>query len=230
MTSSNGADSKDPQNDGVDKPKSQPVRALLSEWRFVVRIYRFLDRHHAHIPHYIIAILTILIVIFAWRAWEESRKTTEALQEQLNVLKEEQRPFIGEADPIEYPKFISEFGQIIWTYHFVNYGKGVAYDVQFQTYMKIGNEKYQPVMGAADKRSEKIDIPPTRSHFHTAVSRPGISEEYFKYIIQKEHSIGVLIEFVYWNAAHDRKFTNAICMETLASGAVTFRDPEECQK
>ena len=50
---------------------------------------------HAHAPHWAIALFTLLLAIFAFLAWRESRATTLNLERQLIILQEEQRPWLA---------------------------------------------------------------------------------------------------------------------------------------
>lgn len=70
--------------------------------------------HPANFPHYLTAVFTLLLAIFAIFAWIESRKGTAALQaqsnaqqEQLSIMRAEQRPWlyattIAIASPLTY--------------------------------------------------------------------------------------------------------------------------------
>ena len=46
-------------------------------------------------PHYLTALFTLALVLFAYYAWDESTRGTAALQGQLSVLRAQQRPWVG---------------------------------------------------------------------------------------------------------------------------------------
>ncbi|HXP76327.1 MAG TPA: hypothetical protein VN823_19460 [Stellaceae bacterium] len=49
----------------------------------------------ANLPHYLTAVFTLGLAIFAYYAWTEAVHGTQALQGQLKVLREEQRPWVS---------------------------------------------------------------------------------------------------------------------------------------
>jgi len=42
--------------------------------------------------------------------------------------------------------------------------------------------------------------------------------------------LGLLIEFEYWDASLTQKYTGAVCIEMLATGAALFGSTAECKK
>lgn len=85
--------------DDPAKPRKHPK---WYEWPPIRRASLWLGLDHAHAPHWVIAILTAALVVFAYRAWDESIQGTTELrrqanysQAQLTELRSEQRPWIG---------------------------------------------------------------------------------------------------------------------------------------
>jgi hypothetical protein len=58
-------------------------------------------RNPNNIPHYLIALFTFGLAVFACYAWLESRKGTRALEGQLKVMQADQRPWVGAPTEIE---------------------------------------------------------------------------------------------------------------------------------
>ena len=188
------------------------------------------------LPHWIIAGATIWLAYFAYYAWDESKKGTAALQGQLTAIQTDQRPLLWVTGGQAVPVFIDETNQIRWDLLFANIGKGVAYEVTTRTYIKIGNERYQPGRNYGISAVElpiphSLIIPPNvpQLKYTTVLSRPGMNKDFFNKVATTEFGVGVLIEFQYTDAA-GQKFSNAICMERLASGALADRSPEDCPK
>lgn len=88
---------EDNQNDkksevGIKESLDANRRSIL--WR----ISAFIRRNHGHFPHWLTAIFTLGLMLFAYKAWDESTRTTAALEGQLKILQEEQRPYVSQID------------------------------------------------------------------------------------------------------------------------------------
>jgi hypothetical protein len=185
-------------------------------------------------PHYLTAIFTLALAVFAYNAWIEAQRGTHALEGQLLAIRAEQRPYIGPVNIFTSPFFTvtpDHGGQIEWNIYFTNYGKSVAYDEKTVTFIKVGDEPYQKsYSGNTTVIYDEVSLPPGKINFVTAVSWPGYSQEFFDGLLKKNKSIGVLVEFEYSDTLTGGKYHEAFCAERLANGAITFRDPKKCQK
>lgn len=189
-------------------------------------------------PHYIAAVATIWLAIFAYKAWNELIQGTEALQDQLKVMQMEQRPLMWIVG-LEGPDFSETARQIAWRVHFANIGKGIAYQMVLRTYTKIGPERYQTGrhIGIGGNAVEleptrptivPPDIPTARLRADV-FSRSGIDPQFYAMMLRTDLALGVLIEFDYTDASGEAKFSNAVCIERFASGAIANVPPEECR-
>jgi len=189
-----------------------------------------------NLPRHLTALFTLLLAVFAFEAWTEAQRETHALQGELAVLEADQRPYIGLANFIEQPLFVAQsnqapLGQVVWKWQYMNYGRGIAYNVRFRDFIKVGDERYQPSYGGTGEQvSLATAMPPGRVAFATAVSHPGLSQENFAQLLQKDFQIGILIELEYTDAFRRETFKDVVCLERLATGAIAFRPPEDCKK
>jgi hypothetical protein len=189
-------------------------------------------RNPHNLPHYLTAIFTLGLAIFAWKAWQEAPHSTTALQDQVLAIKAYQRPLIW-VTGYKQPAYQEEPGQVSWEYDFENIGKSVAYGVIERSYIKIGNEKYQPgriMAGNVEaSSSEPADIPPgLKGIFATVTSRPGINKDYFNKMLKIDGGVGFLVEFHYLDASGKTAYDNAVCIARLATSALAFIPPADC--
>ena len=189
-----------------------------------------------NLPRHLTALFTLLLAIFAYQAWTEAQRETRALEGELTALEADQRPYLGLANFIEQPLFVAQsnqapLGQVVWKWQYMNYGRGIAYNVHFRDFIKVGDERYQPSYGGTGESvSLATAMPPGRVAFATAISRPGLSQENFAQLLQKDFQIGILIELEYTDTFRRETFTDVVCLERLATGAIAFRPPEGCKK
>jgi hypothetical protein len=94
-------------------------------------------------PHYLTAMFTLLLVVFACYAWLEGRRGSAALEGQLAAMQADQKPLLWLIGTDPRPEFVDATHQFRWTWLYANIGKGIAYQVVARDYPKIGNERYQ---------------------------------------------------------------------------------------
>jgi len=91
-------------------------------------------RNPDNLPSYLIFAATVALAIFAYNAWIEATHGTDALQTQLNILRDEQRPWIEVADAIPQASLrFSDAGMPGTTIRLTitNVGKAPALNVNF---------------------------------------------------------------------------------------------------
>lgn len=179
---------------------------------------------------------TVALVVFAWRAWTEAQQTTRAIQGQLDVMKADQRPLMWVIDAAPTPQYHDDTGQVSWTWLYNNIGKGMAYNMVFTSYIKLGNEVFQKGRSSNANNSiellpsEPEDVPPSMSThpYATVYSRPGIGKDYFSKLLTTDRAIGLLVRFHYTDASGVKLFDNAVCIMRLANGAQAIIPPSRC--
>jgi hypothetical protein len=115
-------------------------------------------------PHYLTALFTFILAVFACYAWLATREGTAALQGQLNAMQTDQRPFIWVVE-IRPPTYDNTGDQIRWEIGFADVGKGIAYQVVVRAYIKVGDERYERTRSVGDHPVELVSsdakmIPP----------------------------------------------------------------------
>jgi hypothetical protein len=226
MSASNGFNAGEPREDR-DKNEQNKPRGRIA------RGARGLGLTHPHAPHWAIAILTAILAVFAYKAWVESRRATEALQGQLEVLKIEQRPFVGISNDVigintGEPFFIPSTGQIAWNFAFKNFGRSVAYHLTQVIYINIAQTGFELSNGFIPNASY-TDLPPNGiGNWATAYSRPGFSKDYFDTLMKQESSIEIRVNFQYYDASLSQKYTSGFCLMHHPNGTMGFTDAEEC--
>jgi hypothetical protein len=89
-----------------------------------------------NLPSFLAALFTLLLAIFAYYAWSEATRSTRALQDQLDVLRAEQRAWIAPKGFIQTPaNFIAKIDQYTEAgVRFENVGKEPALKLNEQIY------------------------------------------------------------------------------------------------
>lgn len=185
-----------------------------------------------NLPHWLAAIFTFALAVFAWRAWQESQQTTQALRGQLEALRAEERPFLWIAQ-INNPLFFKVSNQITDTFFYANYGKGIAYNIYMLDYIKVGATGTFQISNGLNESAKipnttGLQSPPGKVNFNTVISRPGFSQEYFNTLITTDEAVGIKVVFYYSDAVNDQRYVTAVCEARLATHAWTYLDPEKC--
>jgi hypothetical protein len=189
-----------------------------------------------NLPHYLVAIFTLGLTIFACYAWLESRKGTAALEGQLRAMQADQRPYIWMTNSAATINLIiptgAASGQITFNFPYTNYGRGVAYKFRRVLYLKIKSGPYELSYGETepDVGATGTDVlPPGKIDFVTAASKPGVTQEEFTQMLKTDGAIGLLANIEYFDI-YGTMYSDSICTERLASSALTYRDPKTCKQ
>ena len=189
------------------------------------------DPHN--LPHFLVAGFTLLLAVFAYYAWTESKRGTEALQGQLTAMLAGQQPYIGPGSNLGGPQLHTspqKEGQIVWQFQLRNYGRGLAREIKFHTFIKVAGGRFEPSFGSKNPNTA-ADMAPTILTITTAISGPDLTltQERFDKLLKTDGSIQVLVEFEYEDI-YDGKFTNAFCLAHIATGAIVGRQPRDCAR
>jgi hypothetical protein len=160
----------------------------------------------------------------------ETRRTNNLTQEALSVsgdqFRQEQRPYIWLTNSLVSPEFIrqsgnprSPAGQIIWGYHFTNYGRTPALGIEFEEFMKLGDGPFIKTF-MEPRQSIGAPLPPNKDDFSTVVSEPGITPTRFAQLVTSE-GISIKVVFRYTDAAHG-KYEAGFCLNRLNAGAIGY--------
>jgi hypothetical protein len=184
-------------------------------------------------PHFLVAGFTLLLAVFAYYAWTESKRGTEALQGQLKAMLSGQRPYLGPGSHLGTPELDSsprQEGQIVWQFQFRNFGPGLAREIKFRTFIKVGDGLFTPSFGSKNP-STAADMPPSNISVTTAVSPPDLTmtHDRFEALMKTDFSIKVLVELEYEDIYYE-KFTSPFCLACIATGAIVGRQPRDCER
>ena len=189
------------------------------------------DPHN--LPHFLAFGSTLLLAVFAYLAWTESQRTTQALQGQLNAMLAGQRPYIGPGSELGVPEPRLKEGEIVWHFQFRNYGPGLAREIKFHTFIKVADGQFEQSFGSRNP-STAADMPPPPSNFFirtAALSAPDLTltQDRIDKLLKTNFSIQVLAEFEYEDI-YNKKFTSAFCLAHIATGAPIGRHPDDCAR
>jgi len=192
-------------------------------------------RNTHNLPHFLVFVATLLLGVFAYMAWDESKRGTGALQGQLKAMQAGQRPYIGPGH-IEKPKrelSPQNEGQIVWNFQIRNYGPGLAREIKFHTFIRIADGQFEPSFGSKNP-STAPDMPPPPSNFGvrtTALSAPDLmlTQDHFDKLLSTNFSIQVLVELEYKDIFNN-DFTSAFCLAHIVAGEPIGRQPVECAR
>ena len=185
-----------------------------------------------------IAIFTVVAVVVGGLQWRALHDTDEkigkqivALNRQLDLMEADQRPYLGITENLKFPEFRpqpSNESYIVWTWEFGNFGKGLAKNISYDQYIKVGDGPYKRSHSEVKARFAG-DIAPAKTAYSTVRSQPGFTQEQFTALAGRESGIGLLVEMHFFNES-GHQFHNAFCLEKLANLAVALRDPATCKK
>ncbi len=140
-------------------------------------------------------------------------------------FRHDQRPYIWLTNELGSPRIVSPragqsaTGQVIWTYHFTNYGKSPALNVRFYQYIKIGDRGFTSSYGAKEEH-RGAPLPPNQDSIATVVSDE-ISREEFNQLLIADERISTRIRFVY-SDSYAENYETGICLTRLHTGAIGY--------
>jgi hypothetical protein len=160
---------------------------------------------------------------------EESAR--ETIQLTKDHFQEDQRPYVWLTNNLGKPECENinpdaSDCQVLWTWHFTNYGKTPARDVHFNAKINIGsNVLDQPREFAAFQIG--APLPPNKDDFSTAVHPTKISKEAFLNLLNMEKSILIFGRINYADAhghanADGGQYETRFCYYRLKTGAITY--------
>lgn len=191
-----------------------------------------------NLPGFLGALFTLLLAIFAYKAWDESTRGTKALEGQLKAIQTDQRPVMSLTNDLKPPEFFNStnakgiqltVGQIVWSWQFINVGRGVAYEFKYAHFLKVDNGSYEISYGSVPNPKVGINIPFGKTNFASAISKPGIERSDYDLAMKANRALGLLLEWSYKDI-YGTSYSDTICVERLGGGAFAYIDPVECEK
>lgn len=116
-------------------------------------------------------------------------------------------------------------GQIVWTFHYTDYGKTPAYNLSSERFFSVGlNSPFRESHGFS--HVEKVNgtpVPPNKDDFQTVVSEPEITPEKYKEFLKTDNALRIRAVIQYTDA-YGEKYETGLCLGRLASGAIQYCD------
>jgi hypothetical protein len=177
-------------------------------------------------------------VIEAKRAADEAHRQADYANQGLEITRqqfiEDNRPYIWLA-ALEVPQLFHNSNgrlQIVWNWHFTNYGKTPANHVRTQTFMKVGEGAFRPSFGSPNPPNPGAPITTNFPQFQTVVSDPDIiSEETFKVFFSRDDGIAISGVITYDDLARPAfrggNHKTYFCIGKLAAGPIKYMEPSE---
>jgi hypothetical protein len=158
---------------------------------------------------------------------DAAAKSARAAETALQLTKQEQRPIIWLTNDVGTPDFILDkppsdptAGQILWKWHYTNYGKTPALHVSFHHFMVIENKREES-FGDHPEGNTGAPLPPGKDDFSSVVSRPGIKPEQFMQLVKTDQAIGIEGEITYQDAS-GVPYQTTFCLRHLVSDAILY--------
>jgi hypothetical protein len=192
----------------------------------------------------LLAIATLVLAVIAfWQAWillttdastrEAARAAVKSASTAEDTLKNarenfrsEQRPIIWLTNDLATPVFIpnakkaDNTGQIVWDWHFTNYGRTPALHITFRQFMRIGNTTEESY--GAQGPSVGAPLPTGKTDYSTVISRPGIDQSEFNQLLSSiDDPIGISGTILYFDA-YDEKYETTFCLRRLITGVIGY--------
>ncbi len=141
-------------------------------------------------------------------------------------FRKDERPYIAEAPKTtQPPRFIPNpvhpemGGQILWDYHFFNFGKTPAYHLHEEQFIKLGDRPFVRSYGEPKHRGETI-LPPTGDNFITVISAP-MQKQQFERLLSISGGIQIKVKFLY-SDAYGTSYETGVCETRLNTGAISY--------
>jgi hypothetical protein len=145
-----------------------------------------------------------------------------------NRFREDERPYIwftaaGNGTPEFHPTPNTNppTGQVVWSWHYTDYGKTPAYGLQFiREEIKVGDRPFKIMFERAYRPGIGTVIPPGKDDFATIPSSP-IAQEDFNRLLQIDRSIAIRGRVDYADAG-GALYETGFCQSRLTSGATEY--------
>ncbi len=164
-------------------------------------------------------------------AMSASATAQAALKDARNDFREDRRPYIWLTNNgIGSPEFVMErnksgFGQVLWDWHYANYGRSPAYNVSFRQYMKLGAQPFEISYGQKQSNSG-APIPPNKEDFATVVSKP-IKPEEFEQLMTASANQGISIRLsITYVDESGVPHESSVRLNHLNTGAISYSEAE----
>jgi len=181
-----------------------------------------------------LAIITLFTLVIFKNQLTEMQKATKAAVDAATAaqqanrdaesrFKEDSRPYIWfTATGNGSPEFIPQTNQIVWSFHYTDYGRTPAYGIQFvQEQIKVGDKPLKTMYRKEYNAGIGTVVPPGKDDFATMASDPGINPQEFSRLLTLDHSILIKVRIDYTDAG-GAIYESGFCQDRLATGATEY--------
>jgi hypothetical protein len=164
-------------------------------------------------------------------ATDSAKAARDAVTQARDQFRQDQRPYIwltnsGLGTPefiLTRPNEVPPTGQILWTFHYTNYGKSPAYKLRSYKFISVErNGRFSASYGSSKApSSEGVPVPPNKDDMGTVVSDPGITQAAFNQMTRVDNAIRIKVRLEY-SDAYGGKYETAICIGRLVVGSIQY--------
>lgn len=168
---------------------------------------------------------TVAMAFFAFFTIGVGIVTVLVLRDQLKESRAEQRPVLWTGNNLGQPQYYvppgAKTGQIIWSFHPYNYGRGMVISGHARSYIQFGTEAPKQSYKQPEIGQVISPIAPSQDTVSTVVSDPGLSAEQFAILIQRNQGITVIVVANYTDLAGNA-YETGMCFSRLNTGAISY--------
>jgi hypothetical protein len=171
-----------------------------------------------------VEVITMAAVIaYAGLALWQGRLTREAITNSSKQFQADQRPILWVTNDTGTPQVYVNpkdptTGQILWTWHFTNYGKTPVSELRFRQYMKLGDGDFVPSNGEKEEVFG-APIPAGKVDTDTVISRELKVSEINDLIQSGGVTVKIIIEYT---DAYKSRYETKVCMNRTNAGSIAY--------
>jgi hypothetical protein len=162
-------------------------------------------------------------------ATDSAKSAQDAIMLARDNFTQDQRPYIwntnnglGGPEFVLSPNTIPPTGQIVWNFHYTNYGRSPAYNLIAHSLMRVGiAQPFRESYGSQGVHFIGIPMPPNSEQFGTAVSFPSTTRDEYDRLLRIDNAIAIRVHMEY-SDAYGGRYETGICAGRLASSAIKY--------
>jgi hypothetical protein len=206
-------------NDGKNNGETDADDALenfVDDWRKEIREPKFALECAGFIVLFVYAIYTV-------RMYYANQTSADAAKRAADLAVRSQRPIMWLSNDNGAPKIFqnprnAKEGQILWTWHFTNYGKTPPENVRFRQYVKLGSAA--PMLAYGEIGDDiGPPTPPGKDEMDTVITDPMPISAAQELIEQGQVSIS--IHMTYTDTSQSQ-YETGICLRRTNAGSVAY--------
>lgn len=172
-------------------------------------------------------------VLLAQKTERDSAKASAtALKQTRDDFVLDQRPVIWMSPPKDGAKELdgiqfdqspltqgTTLGQVVWQWHFMNYGRSPANNIGLHSFIKVGENPEEPTFGAKKHAGTGAPMPPGKIDYAATISHALERAEYEKAFRAGNITIR---GYLTYSDISGNKYETDFCLRQLATGALAY--------